>query len=355
MTAGRVLRTAILALAVLAGMLLAAPVSKAADNMPLAVAGRATVGNHPDAVAVDPATHRVYLASSRDRRVLVLDGATLRLLATLERNPALAPLDDPIFRGDAALVAALYPNSVAVDAASGDVYVVTGVGFISHTLERLDGRTRRVLAARSLGYDGATLGMTVDAAAHMLYMLTNERSNGDAVVRLDGTTLQPAEELAGYVPSSLAFNVVADAVTHHVFVAGGALFVYDGATAQSISQPPTRLHLPVSPDHVALDPAARAVYAVEQVVSVGYGQVVLSAFDAGTGTPLGAAAVEARPGQDSINPGALTLAVDPVWHRVYVADQDTGVVTAVDGRGYTATGPAMPRAGGGGGRALPHR
>jgi YVTN family beta-propeller protein len=73
------------------------------DGVTLKPIATVTAGHHPQALAVDTRRHRIFVANTHSNSVTVIDGASNHVLATLPGG--------------------INPYAVALDAASGDAYV----------------------------------------------------------------------------------------------------------------------------------------------------------------------------------------------------------------------------------------
>ncbi len=143
---------------------------------------RLPAATHPNSVAVDALTHRVYVASRDDDRLYMIDGLALEVM-------------DSARVGDE-------PWGVAVDEARGRVYVL---GFADGSLTTLDSASLAVLHTQIIGHEPTAI--KVDPATGRIFIVLH---GTNMLVVLDGRDDPPA--LIGYVTTraygswGLAFN-----------------------------------------------------------------------------------------------------------------------------------------------------
>ena len=269
-----------------------AALSLAAGAVPAAAAGGYTVtatipvGSRPLGVAVDPATHTVYVTNTWDGTVSVIDEATRAVTATI-----------PV---------GTYPAGVAVDPAAGTVYVTNGTG-----VSVIDAATRAVTATIPVGTSPA--GVAVDPSTHTVYV-ANE--GGGTVSVIDAAT----RAVTATIPvGSYPYGVAVDPATHTAYVTNfgdGTVSVIDEATrAVTATIPVGSDPVGVSdPAGVAVDPATHTAY----VTNSRYDTV--SVIDEAT-----SAVIATIPGFAS----PIGVSVDPSTHTVYVANGG-GTVSVID-------------------------
>ena len=157
------------------------------DGMLLAVLKSVTVGRQPWGVAVNPATNKVYVANFAGSNVSVLNATTLDVQTTIEVGPN--------------------PTFVRINENTNQVFVVT---YGNDSVVVLDGVTDDILYAKSSGGFGAW-GLAVNPVLNRLYI--SNRDTG-SVTTLDGAngfqvlnsqTVAPCGPM-GSSPYSLGFN-----------------------------------------------------------------------------------------------------------------------------------------------------
>jgi YVTN family beta-propeller protein len=116
---------------------------------PAMIAGTVPTGDSPSAVAVNPATHDVYIANVGDQTLTVLDGFTLQTLATL-------PLG-------------LGPYSIAVDPITYRIYVANGS---SQTLTVIDGTKNAITTTIPVTNATVLTAVVVDSLLGQIYVLS---------------------------------------------------------------------------------------------------------------------------------------------------------------------------------------
>ena len=131
------------------------------------------VAGSPTALAVDPATHSVYVSDLNHAVVSIINGTTDKVTATI-----------PV--GDA-------PTAVAVDSSAGLVYVsnVPNVGVVSGpvplgTVTVIDATHNTVLppvtTVSGAGDNGLDIGIAVDSVTHAVWLAANQVSELEPVV-----------------------------------------------------------------------------------------------------------------------------------------------------------------------------
>jgi YVTN family beta-propeller protein len=201
--------------------------------------GGARVGIGPDAVAVDPTTHTIYVANGNRPyvgTVSVIDATTNTVTATVDVG--------------------YLPVALAVDPTTHKIYVANLGGGVSV----IDGTTNTVIAGVDVGTNPA--GVEVDPTTHKIYVTT-----GNKVSVIDGTTNAVTATIGvGTDPR----GVGVDPTTHTIFVANrvdGTVSVIDGITNTVIAT----VDVGLSPFALAVDPTTHKIYvanAGENTVSV---------------------------------------------------------------------------------------
>jgi YVTN family beta-propeller protein len=355
---------------------LAAPLAASAQSVLATVPTGAT----PRAVAVNPTTHRVYVANEFSNNVSVLDGTSGAVIATVPVGPR--------------------PQYIAVNPATNKVYVSNG-GDSTQTV--IDGGT---LATQNLA-TGGNGPFDVDTARNRIFMV--RLGNNDEVTVIDGaknTWYTMATD--SYTPMWAAFNpntnrlfvahyssgdvrivdldtpsdypatkrvgvfghpvaVAVNANTNKAYAVSddvrGPITVIDGASATGTSLVPASGH-GMGPRGVVVNPVTRKAYAAfsGEVIVVDGTTNALTYVP--TTTAAGAGAIAVNPNTNRIyvlgssgamsvidgNTNAVTniavpangraLAIDAATNRVYVAS-DAGV-TLIDGAGQASAGPLPP-------------
>jgi YVTN family beta-propeller protein len=250
----------------------------------------------PGAIAVNPATGIVYVVSARGL-VYVISGATNTVIATI-------PL--------------LSASAIAVDPATNMVYVTRGSDLVSV----INGTTNQVTASILFGLPGAgPTGIAVNPATNTIYVSSSGNS-APAVSVINGTTNTVTAIIplpAGDYPVDLA----ADPGTNTIAVAAqygccGGVLMINGATRTV-----TTVNLYEPQYAVGIDTSTGIYYAegigdLSSVNAQTYAAGALPAFPCPVGSCGG-----------SVN----QLSVDSALHTIYVSFNENGtdVVLVLDG------------------------
>jgi YVTN family beta-propeller protein len=291
--------------------------------------------DNPSALAVNPTTNEIYVASSSDNSLTLIDGATDTITRTISIG--------------------VDPRAVAVDPATDKIYVACyGSGAIS-VFDEDNGS----IASLNVGTD--PLAVAVDQNADKIYVVNDGSSD---VTVIDGatngiSTIKPALTF----PRDVAVN---DATGMIYAVAGASVYKIDPKTGAT-----TMIASGTLPKAIAVDQSTGVVYADDMD-----NNDVMAIFNAGpsainVGTqPVGVAvnqatgwiytvnggsddltAVDQASGHpDSVSLGAkpVALAVNPDTGEVYALSQDSnslivvGAGTAASSSGSGASTPALP-------------
>lgn len=211
---------------------LGAPHALAAKSAVKNVIATVAAGADPRAVAVNPATNRIYVANETSGDVTVIDGATNLALATVKVGPR--------------------PQYIAVSAATNRIFV-SNAG--DSTLSVIDGAS---LAVRSLGL-GSTGPIAVNERRNQIYVVRT--GNADEVTIVDGVNLTwYTAATDSYTPRDLALDEAAD----RLYVAH-----YSSGDVRSIDLASTSDHPPAvsigiwsRPTHVALNPGSKRLFVI---------------------------------------------------------------------------------------------
>jgi YVTN family beta-propeller protein len=288
------------------------------------------------AVAVDPATHRVYVTSGPSQSVIVLDGLTQSVLAT---------------------IAVPYrPRSVAIDSATHRLFILGAVALVVNnpfkvtiSLSIVDTTTNAIITTVPVPNEQG--GLAVDPINHH-------------VLALPSSFDETGKSLPNPPPIGRADAVAIDPAIQRLYVmnlGAGTITVYNSTTYKWIAN----VKVSASPVALAVDPATHSVYvsdlrnAVVSVIS-GTTDVVTATIPVG-GTPT-AIAIDSTArlvyvsnvpnvlvGSGSLPPGTVTvidathntvlpsvsitgqagsaIAVDLVTHTVWVG---SGALTELD-------------------------
>jgi uncharacterized protein len=238
------------------------------------------VGVEPEAIAVNPITNRVYVANSGSGNVSVIDGATDRVVATVNA-------------GD-------LPYVIAVNPVTNKVYISKT---FSNSMTVIDGATN-VASTLKVGVQADAIA--VNPAANRLYLISYESNN---VTVIDGANDSTTTVAAG----NHLWGIAANSITGKVYLTNTGssnLTVLDGKTNAM-----TLVETGDIPCAVAVDSATGRVYAVN------YGSDSVTVIDGASNSIVTTVKVGARP---------QAIAVDSGNHRVYVANTHDDTVSVID-------------------------
>jgi DNA-binding beta-propeller fold protein YncE len=321
------------------------PAFKALSGSGSAPEGSAPVGNDPAALAINPATHTLYVASGFNDNGNAVDANTVSVIDTRRCRAR----DVSQCRGPwPTITVGNQPSGIAIDERTDTVYVSN---IADNTVSVFNGATCNGEKTSGCGQTPATipvgstpLGIFLDPANDTVYV----PNAGETDVSMIDTAICNATDLAACpttAPPTVEVgatpqDVEVDPVTHTVYVTTlGALngwTVFDAnmcnATVQSGCA--TLGYLtgdPIGPNAAQVDTATDTLY------TANYGNTV-SAFDlrdcdaadlsgcssAASGT------VVVPPGADNGFDHVLWLAVDPPLHTVYAVYQKDDALRVID-------------------------
>jgi YVTN family beta-propeller protein len=289
-----------------------------------------TVGNSPNALAVDPVTNRIYTANNSTSDVSVIDGSTNTVVTTVADPNALGPyaavvnpVTDKIYvtnsvSNNVTVVdgatnsispisdsSAQGPTAVAVNPVTGTAYVANNS---SNNVTVIAGG-----AYSSTVTTGTTpTGLAANPVTGAVYV-ANAGSNNVTVIGPDNTVVTAIADPNAQGPSAVAVNPV----TNTIYVANntsGNVTVINGAnyTVLAAVTDPTAL----SPTAVAVNPVTNTAYVAN------YGSGTVTAIDGATNTVIASIAVGTNP---------TALVVNPVTNLIYVANYGSNNVSVIAG------------------------
>ncbi|MFJ2668833.1 YncE family protein [Nocardia fluminea] len=260
---------------------------------PYRVEATVAVGENPRSVAIDPGTHKAYVAHFADytdkQSVSVIDTRTQAVAATI-----------PVGQ-----VFPQSPQSIAVDPVTHLVYLVCGNS--AGKLLVINPDSHAVTA--TIEFDGDPAAVVVDPARSIVYVAN--RFSG-TVTAIDTVTRAVVATIPvdGH-PSGLAV----DPTTHDLWVVGAHVSVIDPAT-YTVS---TTIQVGDDPEFIAIDPQQRTAYVTH------FNGHSVSLID-----------IESRTRTDSISLGerghAYAAVIDTTEHTVYLTGLSFNTVTMIDTR-----------------------
>lgn len=256
------------------------------------------VGEAPWGVAVDTATHTVYVTNKDSDTVSVIDGATRTVTAT-------------IGVGD-------NPRGLAIDPATHSVYVANSQ---SNSVSVIDGASLRVVATVAVG--DRPFGVAVDSAEQSVYV-TNYLGNSVSVIDTERAAVEATIQV-GTNPS----EVVVDTTTHTAYVINvedWTMSVID-TTNNTVAED---IYVGGSPHGVAVDPATQTIYVGVRKISDGEEHTFVLPIDAENRTSTTVVSLDGDPVRtalDSDNHVLYATVADP--DRLVVIDPRTRAVTDI--------------------------
>jgi DNA-binding beta-propeller fold protein YncE len=322
-----------------------------------------TVGGAPSALAVDPATDTVYVTNGNNT-VAVIDGATCNAevrSGCSQRPPEVTVGSDP--------------SSVAIDPANHTAYVTNAGGSDVSMISTLRCGASNLVGCSALRPPTVAVGVgpsdvAVDELTHTVYV-TNDDENGPN----DGTTMSVfdastcnATTQSGCSDQGLVkvgtgpLAVAVDESTNTVFTANhshnlpdgspsseGTVSVIDGRRCDAVdlsgcrAQTPATVPVGWGPDELALDGPAHTLYVANVHGDNKFGADsqrvgTLSVIDIGACNSTHLAAC-GRAVVGTVQTGEYPdgLAVDPLTHCLYVANDGNNDVSVIDAAECDAT------------------
>jgi YVTN family beta-propeller protein len=254
-----------------------ASVTSGCDRAPATV----TVGNGPNALAINQSTDTIYVANINDNTVSVINGATCN--ATITSGCGQAP---PVIKVGSG------PDGVAVDQATDTVYVTNGGG---NTVSVINGATCNATITSGCGQTPPTItvgngpvGIAVDQITHTLYVANAGASTVSVINTVTCTATVTSG--CGQTPPTMAtegmpFGLALDQATDTIYadsIVGSSTDVFNGATCNAettsgCGQTPVSVPMGGWPSNVTVNPATGTVYVPDNVD----GQVSLFSTTAG--------------------------------------------------------------------------
>ncbi|MEC3916225.1 serine/threonine-protein kinase [Nocardia sp. CDC160] len=268
----------------------AAPTSlTAAPTLPEAPSFK--VGNNPENVTLDPATHTAYVGNNDIGSIWVVDTVSHAVTATIQV-------------GRSAL------SALVLDPQTHTLYT-SGLGAVSV----IDTKSRSVTATINVGHS-ALQGMALDLDAHALYT-----SDGLSIAVIDTVSRAVTTSFAvGRYPRQLEV----DPATHTLY----AINYHDGSVSEidtASGSVTATVKVGNNPKGLVLDRALHTAYVAN------YDDGTVSVIDTTSHT------VTATVGLGRTPIGAMGVALDPGTHTVYATNVTEGTVSIIDGTSHLIT------------------
>ena len=285
-------------------------------------------GGFPVAVAVNPVTNKIYFAdqASVPGRVIVIDGATNSFTTVSDPNAndsvalALNPVTNKIYVANAlsnnvtvidatantttAIAAGSIPFAVAVNPVTNKIYVANQ----SSPVTVIDGATNSTTSVGTGGTD-----IAVNPVTNKIYV--PDFGNPGTVTVIDGATNATTSIAAGKFPRVVAVN----SVTNKIYVANegddinpSTVTVIDGGTNAT-----STVNVGIGPRAITVNVATNTVYVAN------FGSNDVTVIDGATNTTAKVTDASASSPEG--------VAVDPVTNKTYIANGRSGNVTVIDG------------------------
>ncbi|BBJ22763.1 YncE family protein [Candidatus Nitrotoga sp. AM1P] len=243
-------------------------------------------GISPHVVAVNPITNRIYVTNN-DKTVTILDGVTDSILSTVAVGS-----DNSTFK-----------HAIVVNPVTNKIYVTNGG---DDTITVIDGATNTTRTVAALKHPFA---LAVNPVTNRIYITNNDNT----ITIIDGATDSIIKTLVvGSDNSAFKQALVVNTVTNKIYVINennDTVTIINGATNNT-----STLTTGVTPRAVALNEKTNKIYVAN------YGSNNVTVIDGATNTtatvPVGT------------HPNAL--AVNPETNKVYVTSEDDVAITVID-------------------------
>jgi YVTN family beta-propeller protein len=256
-------------------------------------------GGSPTAVAVNPATNKIYVANELGQNILVIDGATNS--STVINTPGSSP------------------TAITVNPITNTIYAVNQN---NNTVTVINGATN---AISSVNAGGSPFAVAVNPVTNTIYVASQcdpsaaPLCGNGLITIINGADNSTTAFTAGPAGDS-ALALAANPVTNKIYVAesrGNNVAVIDGAS-NTITTTATG-NFPVA---VAVNPVTNKIYAVNQTDGT------VTVIDGASNTVTSTITVGTQPS---------AVAVNSVTNKIYVANAGSNSVTVIDGATSTTT------------------
>jgi YVTN family beta-propeller protein len=319
------------------------------------VSPAARVGLEPEGLAVDEATHSLYVADLGSNTVSVIDTTGCNAATTHGCSNRMATVH-----------VGSQPTGMAIDPQTNSLYVTDAGG---STVSVIDTATCNAVVQSGCGQtppevtvDRQPFGIALDPVTDTVYVTElGSNDEGDTVSVIDGATCNaevpsgcgqtPPEVTVGSGPFDIAVNSTTDTV--YVSNSGQLLTTADGHTVSVIngttcnaaqssgcSQIPTTVMVGRAPFGIAVDDVTNTVYVVNN--QGGGTDATLSTIDGAQCDATTTSGCVATPAID-LGPGRAPngVALDPSTHTLYTANFYNATVSAINLRSPTTERAAL--------------
>jgi DNA-binding beta-propeller fold protein YncE len=277
--------TRFLAAAILA---IAGTLLPAAESAAQTVAATVPAGSNPRAIAVNPFTNKVYIASEFTNAVLVLDGATHAMQS---------------------IPVGTRPQYIALNPLTNKVYVTSGT---DTTITVIDGESDTVTATLAVGSNGP---IAINPYTNKIYIVRQSTVATDEVTILDGNAnTWFSVAIDSFQPNAIAVDPRTDVVYVSTYGTGDVRAL-DGSTTDDFPHPPA-VAVWSHPVALAANPVTNKVYVVTED-----SRGPIGVIDGGT--------LAYRYYTSPLAQAPKAVAVNPVTNKIYAAFD--GQVMVMDG------------------------
>jgi len=285
------------------------------------------VGGFPTGIALDPVTDTIYVGNGNTGTLSLIDGRRCNAGNARGCRQRLT-----------AVTAGIDPIGIAVDGATGTLYVANASG----TVAVVDGRRCNGGDTSRCGTRPATVRvgpnpqfLTVDEKTHTVYVAN---SGADTVSLIDTRTCNAhrtsgCKVVATVKAGALPFTVAVDDVTGTLYVAdlgAGTVSVLDASRCNATNvtgcgRKPATVRVGAFPGGIALDSRTNTIYVTGQVTNDVW---VIDGSSCNARHPAGCAR---SPVRVAAGAGARGIALNEKTDTVYVANTAAGTVSVIDG------------------------
>jgi DNA-binding beta-propeller fold protein YncE len=291
------------------------------------------VGGNPVGVAVDTATHTVYVSNGFDATVSVIDTGRCN-----SRNSSGCVAVATLTLGASALYLILDPTTDTIYADGFD-----------NTIAVINAATCNATNTSGCGQTPATvtlsdlpMGLALDTATHTLYVGYGD----EAPVSIIDTSICNATNTSGCgqtpVQTSAGGDTIAiDHINHGVYVSSfneNLIRIFNGATCNAgdtsgCGQPPATVVANFNPTQAAVDEATHSVYV--PVTSAALGSVLMIDGSHCNGTDNSGCGN--TPNSAPVGNFPAYVLIDPATHTVYVESEESSEISVINGATCNAT------------------
>jgi DNA-binding beta-propeller fold protein YncE len=274
--------------------------------------------NGPQAVALNPVTNKIYVANFLSSNITVIDGVTNSTTTVTDPSAfglavyaiAVNQMTNKIYalNNNSGRTGSNPGNVTVIDGATNSITTVTDPNAIAPFAVAVNQVTNKIYVANEGAYPAANHGniTVIDGATNSITTVTDPNALAPQAVAVDPATNKIY--VANANDSTLSGN--------------GGVTVIDGATNSFVT---VKDHNAIFPASLAVDSATNKIYVANMgnVPDGGNNPGSVTVIDGVTNSPV-----------TVINPRAnapVAVAVDSATDKIYVANENSGNVTVIDG------------------------